>query len=296
MRSLGRTRRKAGEALTAWALLTPSLIGVVLFMLVPIAIVVWLSFYRWNLISPPRFVGLANWVGIMTNGRFANSLLVTGAFVLIVIPTQTALGLFFANLLHRRLPGSGFFRTLYVLPWVCAPIAVGVMWTWVLAPSHGALNTLIGHRIEWLSDQALALPSVALVSVWSQVGYVTLFFLSGLGAIPETITEAAQLDGAGRLRIFWTITVPLLRPTLFFVLLTTAITAAQTFDTVYVLTGGGPLYATDVVGARIYYEAFQNHEFGSAAAMALVVFILLAAMALLQKLYFDKRTTYDLST
>jgi multiple sugar transport system permease protein len=262
-------------------------------MLVPIVIVVWLSFQRWNLISPPRFVGLDNWREVLGNGRFANSLAVTGIFVAIAVPLQTALGLTAANLLHKRLPGSGFFRTVYVLPWVCAPLAIGVMWKWVLAPSYGALNALIGHRVEWLSDSRLALVSVALVAVWSQVGYIMLFFLSGLGAISPSLGEAAALDGAGPVRVFWSITVPLLRPTFFFVLLTGAISAAQTFDTVYALTGGGPLYATDVVGARIYFEAFVNHSFGTAAAMALVVFAALAGLAIVQHSYFARRITYD---
>jgi multiple sugar transport system permease protein len=269
---------------------------VAVFLVVPLGIVIWLSFQRWNLISPPSFVGLDNWREVLGNGRFANSLAVTGAFVALVIPAQTALALFFANLLDRGLPGSGLLRTLYVLPWVCAPIAVGVIWKWILAPSHGALNALIGHRVEWLADADLALPSVAAVSIWGQVGYIMLFFLSGLRAIPPAVIEAAWLDGAGPLRVFWSVKWPLLRPTLFFVLITSVISVAQTFDTVYALTGGGPLYATDLVGARIYYEAFQNREFGTAAAMAVVVFALLAGMSVLQKTYFDKKLTYDLDT
>ena len=174
------------------------------------------------------------------DSAFGNSLLVTLTFVAIVVPTQTVLGLAVAALLARDLPGSGLFRTLYVLPWICVPLAIAVLWRWILAPTDGAVSTVLGHRIEWLTDPGLALPVVSAVVVWTNVGYVSLFFLAGMLAIPAEIHSAARTDGATSWQRFWRITLPMLRPTMFFVLVTGVISAAQVFDTVYALTGGGP--------------------------------------------------------
>ncbi|GAA3226663.1 sugar ABC transporter permease [Pseudonocardia petroleophila] len=281
----------------AWALLAPSLFGVVAFLVVPVMVVAWLGMQSWDLIGPRTFVGLDNVTSVAADGRFARSLLVTALFVVIVIPLQTVLGLGAALLLHRDLPGSAAFRVIYLLPWICAPLVLGVVWRWVLAPTDGALNAVLGTRIEWLADPALALPSVAAVTVWTQAGYVALFFVAGLRAIPSTVLEAARLDGANRRQTFWRVTLPLLRPTTFFVLVTGVISSFQVFDSVYALTpNGGPQGVTDVVAGRIYYEAFENRAVGQAAVMALVLFVILVTVTLVQQRWFARRTTYDLST
>lgn len=293
-RRYGGTR---GEARVAWALLAPSLFGVLAFLVAPVLVVAWLGMQSWDLIGPRTFVGLDNVLAVAADGRFARSLLVTALFVVIVIPLQTALGLGAALLLNRGLPGSSVFRVIYVLPWICAPLVLGVVWRWVLAPTDGALNALLGTRVEWLADPALALPSVAAVTVWTQSGYVALFFVAGLRAIPSTVTEAALLDGASRSQTFWRVVLPLLRPTMFFVLVTGVISSFQVFDSVYALTpNGGPQGVTDVVAGRIYYEAFENRAVGQAAVMALVLFVILVAVTLVQQRWFSRRTTYDLST
>ncbi|MGW5363116.1 carbohydrate ABC transporter permease [Actinopolymorpha pittospori] len=283
------------EARTGYLLLAPSLLGVGVFLVLPVFVVLALSLQQWDLISPARWVGLANFRDILTDPNVGNSVLVTAFFVLIVIPVQTALGLATALLLDRRLPGSQVFRVIYVIPWICAPLALGVVWRWIFDPSDGALNALIGHRVEWLSSPTLALPAVAAVAVWSQVGYVTLFFLAGLNAIPEQLYEAARIDGAGQRQVFWRITVPLLRPTTFFVLVTGVISSFQVFDTVYAMTRGGPAGRTDVIAARIYFEAFEAFRLGRAAALAVVLFVLLVVVTVAQQLYFRRRITYDLS-
>ncbi|GAA4998740.1 sugar ABC transporter permease [Actinopolymorpha pittospori] len=283
------------EARTGYLLLAPSLLGVAVFLVLPVFVVLALSLQQWDLISPARWVGLANFRDILTDPNVGNSVLVTALFVVIVIPVQTALGLATALLLNRRLPGSQVFRVIYVIPWICAPLALGVVWRWIFDPSDGALNALIGHRVEWLSSPTLALPAVAAVAVWSQVGYVTLFFLAGLNAIPEQLYEAARIDGAGQRQVFWRITVPLLRPTTFFVLVTGVISSFQVFDTVYAMTRGGPAGRTDVIAARIYFEAFEAFRLGRAAALAVLLFVLLVVVTVAQQLYFRRRITYDLS-
>lgn len=292
------TRRRRGSrrsSVIGYALLAPSLFGIVAFLLVPILVVIWLSFQKWDLIDPLKFVGLDNWTSVLSDPTFGNSLLLTVLFVVLVIPVQTALGLLVASLLARRLPGSAVFRVLFVIPWVCAPLALGVVWNWIFQPTGGALNALLGTHIPWLTIPQFALPAVAIVSIWSQVGYVTLFFMAGLAVIPDQVIEAARVDGASASRIFWSIKLPLLRPTLFFVLVTTIISTFQVFDTIYALTRGGPVNATDVIAYRIYEQAFTSFNLGQAAVTALVLFVILVGVTIAQQLFFRRRITYDLS-
>lgn len=288
-------RRGFRDTLTGYALLAPSLFGVVMFLLLPMLVVAWLSLQRWDLLGPIRFVGLDNWHTVLTDPTFGRSMAVTLGFVALVVPVQTILGLVAATLLARGLPGTGFFRTLYVLPWICSPLAIAVLWRWILSPTDGAVSTVLGHRIEWLTDPALALPLVSAVTVWTNVGYVTLFFLAGILAIPGDVHDAARIDGASAWQRFRRITLPMLRPTFFFVLVTGVVSAAQVFDTVYALTGGGPEGRTDLIAHRIYAEAFGSAAVGRAAVMALILFVLLLGITLVQHIYFRRRVSYDLT-
>ncbi|QPG71011.1 carbohydrate ABC transporter permease [Mycolicibacterium mucogenicum] len=288
-------RRRFRETVTGYALLAPSLFGVVMFLLLPMLVVGWLSLQHWDLLGPIRFVGLDNWHTVLTDPTFGRSMAVTLGFVALVVPVQTVLGLLAAMLLARGLPGTGFFRTLYVLPWICSPLAIAVLWRWILSPTDGAVSTVLGHRIEWLTDPTLALPLVSAVTVWTNVGYVTLFFLAGILAIPNDVHDAARIDGATAWQRFRRITLPMLRPTLFFVLVTGIVSAAQVFDTVYALTGGGPEGRTDLIAHRIYAEAFGSAAVGRAAVMALILFVLLLGITLVQHIYFRRRVSYDLT-
>ena len=290
-----KNSRRARDAATGLALLAPSLVGTVLFLLVPVAVALWLSFQRWDLVSPVRWAGLDNYADVLTDAGIRRSFAVTALFTVLVIPAQTALGLLMAVLLSRRLPGSGVFRVLYVVPWVSAPLVVGLVWRWVLDPSTGALNAVLGTRVEWLSSHALALPAVAFVTVWTQVGYVALFFLAGISGIPGQLSDAARVDGAGPWRVFWSITLPLLRPTTSFVLITGVISSFQVFDTVYAMTNGGPGGATTVVAYEIYSEAFTALRMGRAAAISVVLLVLLVVVTLAQRAWFSRRSTYELS-
>ncbi|OBG58318.1 sugar ABC transporter permease [Mycobacterium sp. E3339] len=291
----GVLRRQPRSTALGYALLAPSLFGVVAFLLLPILVVIWLSLYRWDLLGPLRYVGLANWRSVLTDHTFANSLIVTALFVAIVVPAQTVLGLLAASMLARRLPGTGLFRTVYVLPWICAPLAIAVLWRWILAPTDGAVSAVLGHSIEWLSDPSFALPLVSAVVVWTNVGYVSLSFLAGLLAIPDDIHAAARTDGATGWQRFWRITLPMLRPTTFFVLVTGIVSTAQVFDMVYALTGGGPGGSTDLVAHRIYAEAFGSAAIGRASVMAVVLFVILIGVTMVQQAYFRRRISYDLT-
>lgn len=294
MQTAQRRRRELARGL---AFLAPSLLGLVLFLVIPIGVVIFLSFHQWDLLRPMEFVGLNNWRRVLGGDRLGHSLLISALYVLLVIPLQTALGLLLATLLSRGLPGSTLFRVLFVIPWVAAPLALGVVWKWIFAPHNGALNSLLGTNIEWLSDPNLALPAVAFVGIWSQVGYTTLFFIAGLAGIPQEVVEAAEIDGANAWQVFWRIKVPLLGPTMFFILVTGVIASFQAFDHIYALTpNGGPQYATDVIATRIYLEGFGgSYNMGNAAVMALILFAILVVITLLQQRFFSKRVTYDLS-
>ena len=294
----GQRVRRRRDAATAYTLLIPSFIGTGLFLVVPVIAVGVLAFFKWDLISPAQFVGLDNFAWLGGNAKFWNSIAVTGKFVLMAIPASVILGLLLAVALNRGLPGTRTLRVIYVLPWVCAPLALGVVWQWMFAPSNGVINAILGVRIEWLSDMALALPAIAFVYVWTQVGYISLFFLAGLQAIPTAVYEAAKVDGAGPLRILTSITMPLLMPTTFFVSVTQVIASFQVFDLVYGLTGGASGYpggTTDVIAVRIYQEAFVSLNLGRASAMALVLFAILVIVTVIQQRYFSRRITYDMS-
>ncbi len=200
-----------------------------------------------------------------------------------------------ATQLVRALPGSAIVRVIVVIPWVCAPLALGVVWKWIFQPSVGALNQILGVRIEWLTDPSLALPAVAFVAIWQNVGYISLFFQAGLSRIPGSIYEAARIDGANAGQQLWFMTIPLLRPTTFFLAVTQVVASFQVFDMVFALTGGGPQHRTEVIASLIYHEAFEASRLGRASAVAVILFVLLVVITVIQQRWFSRRITYDMS-
>ena len=291
--------RRRAEARSGWLLVAPSLVGVGFFLLVPVLLVILLSFMKWNLVSDPTWVGLDNYRSLFGSDRFWSSLSVTAIFTLIAIPFSLAIGLLIALALNRRLPGSGIIQLLYVLPWVCAPLTLGIVWSWMLSPREGFINRVLGTNLQFMSDPDLALYTVAFVYVWQNVGYISLFFLAGLQNIPTSVVEAAKLDGAGSIRMILKIILPLLRPTTFFVLVTSMISSIQVFDLVYGLTGGTPGYpagSTNVIAANIYQNANSTPPImGLASASAVVLLVIIVAITLVQQRYFARRTTYDMT-
>lgn len=285
----------ARRPLIGWLLIAPSLIGVTAFLILPVVLAFVISLFRWDLLGTRQFIGLDNYVTLLTGGALTNSLLVTALFTLISVPVSLALGLLLATQLVRALPGSAIVRVIVVIPWVCAPLALGVVWKWIFQPSVGALNQILGVRIEWLTDPQLALPAVAFVAIWQNVGYISLFFQAGLGKIPTSVYEAARLDGASSWQSMWHMTIPLLRPTTFFLAVTQVVASFQVFDMVYALTGGGPQHRTEVIASLIYNEAFEASRLGRASAVAVVLFVILVVITLIQQRWFSRRITYDMS-
>lgn len=286
-------------ALQAYTFLLPSFIGLLLFLLLPIIAVAVLSLFNWGLLSQPTFIGFKNYTDLFSTSTFWRSLAVTFYYVLLNIPMQTLFALLLAMLLNQKLPGRGIFRTIFVVPWMATPVAMGVVWQWLFDPQYGALNTFLGvfHITgpAWLSSPSWAMPAVAAVNIWQYTGYNMLFFLAGLQGIPEYFYEAASIDGAKPIQQFFAITLPLLNPTMFFVLVTDIIGSAQVFDTVYVMTQGGPGQATAVLNFNIFRQAFVFFHAGYASALSMVLFLVLVIITLFQVLYFRNRTVYDLS-
>ncbi|NGN65311.1 sugar ABC transporter permease [Streptomyces sp. A7024] len=279
--------------------MAPSLFGVLAFLLLPVAIVAVVSLFKWELLDSPTFIGLENYRKLAGDGDVRHSLWVTVLYVLLSIPVQTVIALGLALLLNQKIRGVKFFRALFVVPWMATPIVMGVVWTWIFDPANGALNKFLGvfgvDGPNWLSDTAFALPAVAAVQVWQYAGYNMLFFLAGLQGIPGELYDAADTDGASKLRQFVHITLPLLNPTMFFVLVTNIIGSFQVYDTLYVMTEGGPDKSTEVLNFRIVQTAFQEFDFGYASAMAMLLFALILVFTVVQVRFFNRRTTYDIS-
>jgi multiple sugar transport system permease protein len=285
--------------LTAAPFVLPSLAGVMLFLLIPVIIVLVLSFFRWNFLQSPQWAGLSNFVTMTKDDHVFHALLVTAYYVLWNIPLQTAIALGLAILLNRKMPALGLFRALYVLPYMSTPVAMAVVWSWMFNGQSGLINhllLLIGiHGPDWLGNAQTALPAVAMVSNWQYAGYNMLFFLAGMQTIPPALYEAASIDGASAVGRFFRITLPLLSPTMLFVLVTDVIGSFQIFDTVYVMTQGGPGSATSVINYQIYSTGFRNFDVGSASAMSLLLFGVILAITFIQFRFFRNRTTYEVS-
>ncbi|MET7695278.1 sugar ABC transporter permease [Streptomyces sp. NPDC005483] len=294
-----RRRGRIRATLEAYLLLAPSLAGLLMFLVAPIVGVVVISFFDWNLMGTPRFVGLANYREMMGDSEVWRAMRNTVYYVLLNIPAQTVLALLLALAMNRKLQGLKVLRVLFVLPWMAMPVALGIVWSWAFDPQHGVVNQFLAlfgvDGPAWLSSTGWAMPVLASVNIWQYTGYTMLFLLAGLQSIPESLYEAADLDGAGTVQRFFRITLPLLRPSMFFVLVTNTIGSFQMFDTVYVMTQGGPGGSTDTMNYHIYQQAFQLFRTGYASALAMLLFAVILLVTAVQLLYFRKRTIYDFS-
>jgi len=272
--------------LTVALFLAPSLIPLVLFLVLPMLATVGLSFASWDLLTHPRWVGLANYRGLAHDGQFHAALLHTLYFVAGYLPLVFCGGLLLALALHQRLKGVAWLRTLYFLPVVTSWVVVALVWKWLLNPQYGIVNRLLGfvgvQGPGWWLDPHWAMPSIILASAWKDIGFTMVIFLAGLQAIPEEYYEAASLDGAGRWSRFRSITFPLLSPASFFVVVISLINNVQVFDQVWVMTQGGPAGSTTVVVQQIVQNAFSFGRMGYAAAMSWVLFAVILIITVVQ--------------
>jgi ABC-type sugar transport system permease subunit len=274
------------ETITAWRFIAPALILLLVFSAAPLLFAFYLSFHEWNLLEPAKpFVGLRHYVELAGDGLFWNAVKNTAIYSLYV-PATMACALAVALLLNRSIKGVALFRAIFFLPYVTSFVAISLVWQWMYDPDFGLLNWLFGlvglGPFTWLNSPATALPALIIMAVWIHIGFQMVIFLAGLQAIPNEFYEAAMIDGAGPWRRFRHITLPLLRPTTFFVLVTSIIGSFQVFTFVYVMTEGGPLHATDVIVYHIYQNAWQFLRMGYASAMSWMLFAVIFAITLLQ--------------
>ena len=259
--------------------LGPSLIGLAAFTLLPILSSLGLSFTNWDLLRPPNFVGVRNYVQLLGNAEFWRTLRNTVTFLVGYVPLVLVCGLLVAVLLNARIPLRQVFRTMYFVPVVTSWVAVALVWKWLFNPAYGLVNSAIGALgitgPAWLFDPNWAMVAVVLTSVWKDTGFVMVIMLAGLQGIPREYYEAASIDGATRPQALLHITIPLLAPTLIFCLSISLISAFQVFDQVYVMTEGGPAGATMVLVERVVANAFSYSRMGYASAMSWVLFLLI---------------------
>jgi oligogalacturonide transport system permease protein len=270
-----------------WGLLfiTPWLIGFLVFQLYPLLASLVYSFTDFSILKKPVFIGWFNYKKMFTyDPYFWVSLQATILYALISVPSKLIFALFIAMILNMRLRLINFFRTAYYLPSIMGgSVAIAILWRFLFMKS-GIINRLLAHigisAIDWLGDPNVALVTISLLHVW-QFGSSMVLFLAGLKQIPEELYEAGRMDGAGRIRLFFTITLPMLTPILFFNLIMQTINALQEFTGAFVITNGGPMHATYLFGLKIYDDGFQFLKMGYASALSWVLFGLMMILTLL---------------
>jgi multiple sugar transport system permease protein len=276
----------------AWAgrlFVAPNLAAVAVFMLFPLAFSLYMSFQSWDVFSPPKFVGLKNFESLFTSDPlFLIAIRNTVIFTLGTVVPTLIISLVVAGVLNRKVKGIGIFRTVVFLPLAISSVVMAVVWQFVFNTDNGLLNIMLGWvgigPVPWLVDPRWAMASLCIVSVWKSVPFATVILLAAMQGVPETVYEAAKIDGAGEIRQFVFITVPLIRGAMSFVVVISIIHAFQAFDLVYVLNGanGGPETATYVLGIMLFQHAFSFLEFGYASALAWVMFAILLVLTALQ--------------
>ena len=279
------TARKGSQFRAAVLFLIPATIGFVVFFAWPAIRGLYLSFTEYNLLRPPVFIGFKNYIDIWSDPVFWNSLRVTLEYVVINVGVQTTVALALAVLM-QRFTRSMVVRGVIMLPYLIANVIVALVWYWLCDYNLGIVNAALDflgfHKVGFFGNENIAMVTIAMVNVWRHLGYTSLLLFAGLQAIPRDVYEAAEVDGAGEWRVFRSVTLPLLRPVLAFVLVVTVVGSFQIFDTIAVTTKGGPVDATRAINYYIYQRAFERLDFGYASALAVILMIILAGVALLQ--------------
>jgi multiple sugar transport system permease protein len=288
---------KAKESMWGFFFISPWLLGLLVFNLYPIVANFYYSFTKYNVVQEPVWVGLANYERMFTTDRlFWKSLFNTFYYIAFRIPGWIILGILLAILLNRKLPGIKILRTIFYLPTVIPLVASSVIWMLILNPQVGFLNHILGKlgifMPNMLMDPDWSKPAILLLAMW-QVGTTMMIFLAGLQDVPETLYEAASIDGANALQQFRHITVPMLTPTIYYVVLTGIISAFQVFGSAFIMTGGGPVYSTMFYVLLLYRNAFEFFKMGYASAMAVVLFLIMLVFTILLVKSSDRWVSYE---
>ena len=271
--------------MSALIFLLPALLGTLIFIVIPVICSFGLSFVQWDLLNPIKFVGFENYREIFHDGLFYKILGNTIVFALSTSFFGVIIPLILASILNTKIRGSEFFKGAYFLPFITPMVVVGVVWAWIFDPNIGLLNQMLHLHLNWLYDSKLAMPALIVVSVWKLIGYNMIIFLSSLSAISQSLFEAAKIDGANSFQIFKNVTIPMLSPTIFFVVIITAISSFQVFDLIYLMTQGGPFDSTNVLVYAIHKNAFEYFNVGKASAIAYVLFVIILVLTLFSGVY-----------
>ncbi|MEU0842054.1 sugar ABC transporter permease [Streptomyces sp. NPDC005962] len=292
-----RGRSRGSETLAAWLFLLPSLIPFLIFTAGPVVAAGVISLLDWNLFSPPSFVGLHNFARLGPDPTFWSALVNTVYFTFVSVPLTLLVSLVLALLLNQGLKRVAVFRSLLLLPYATISVAVAFVWIWLYIPHGGLINSLLGafgiDGPAWLVSDTWAMPALVAMSVWKSFGFGMVIFLAGLQAIPQQLYEAARVDGASPWRSFRGVTLPLLSPAMFFVVVTSVISSFQVFDQALVMTNGGPGVHTTTLVMYIYQTGFLNYEQGYAAAQSIVLFAFIAVITGTQFLLQRRLVHYD---
>jgi len=290
-------KRRLTDNLSAFGFISPNVVGFLIFTFLPVFASLVLAFCQWDLLSPPKFVGMKNFANLMSDKLFwkyfGNTL-----FFMMGIPIGMAISLCLALLMNNKLKGIVIFRTIYFMPVVSSMVAVALLWRWIYNPDFGLLNSflrMIGFKNppQWLSSTTWAKPAVMLMSIWKGAGYNMLLYLAALQGIPEQLYEAAEIDGANAWQRFWHVTFPMLAPTNFFIIIMGVIGGFQIFGVLYVMTGGGPAGSTTTIVYYIYNNAFQWFKMGYASTISWFLFIIIFIVTIINWKYGSKQVDYS---
>jgi multiple sugar transport system permease protein len=282
--------------LTAYLFIAPWLIFPLVFIAGAIVLAFYFSLTNYDLLSDPVFVGLDNYKKAMSDESFLHALRNVATYTAVVVPSQTFIGLVMAAILNQKLPWRRFFRVAWYLPCVASSVVTTLIFMWLFLPDgfiNAALNFVgINLRINWLGDEATALPSIMFMNIWATAATFMLIFLAALQDVPGPIYEAADLDGAGPVRQFFQITIPLMRPAIFLVVLLGTIGCFQLFDQVKIATNGGPNEATLTVTYLLWRQGFRDLNMGYASAMGVILFVVIFTVSLVQRRFLDVKPDY----
>jgi multiple sugar transport system permease protein len=293
-----KRRRQWMEWLAGYAFLAPSFIILAVFTYFPVAYALGLSFFKWRIMrGEPTFNGLTNYELLLTSEDFWQAIWNTVYFAVGSIPTGMAIALLIALLLNQPIRARTLYRTAFFLPTVTSMVAVSVVWMWIYHPDVGLMNYLLNllhlPPIRWLNDPRWAMPALIILGIWKGLGYNVIIYLAGLQNIPQHLYEAAQIDGANRWQLFRNITWPLLTPTSFLILIMAVINSFQAFTEFHVMTQGGPLGSTTVIVYYLYQQAFQQFNMGYGSALAIVLFLIILGLTLIQNKMLGSKVHYQ---
>jgi multiple sugar transport system permease protein len=277
---------KRREAINAYIMLAPWIIGFIVFTAGPMVASIVISFMDWPLLQAPKWIGLGNYKFMFKDELFWISLYNTIYYTLIGVPLRVIAALCVALAMNLKLRGISVYRTIYYIPSITPAVASSIMWLWIFNPDFGLANTLLGYigihsKIRWIYDPALSKPSLILMSLWG-IGGMMIILLAGLQGIPEQLYEAAEIDGAGLWHKFWKITLPMLSPSIFFVTIMQVISSFQVFTQAYVMTRGGPANSTLFLVLYLYQNGFEFFRMGYASALAWALFMFVMVLTILQ--------------